>query len=154
PLLGAELPDWMLLHFQVSVQGGWSSPHVLSKTMLERFQNAGLDGLLVNVKPDKEKLLAELCGSVTSTVLAALADRFATQPGQRDTALLPRQGPPGDLANSPNVGNASQNPNLNQMSQVPQQPGPNVDPGYAQRIGSYLRASQENKGAVQREDLE
>src|SRR5437016_4073980 len=40
PLLGAELPEWMLLHFQTSEESGWESPQVLSPTLIGRLKRA------------------------------------------------------------------------------------------------------------------
>src|SRR5207245_6659800 len=38
PLLSAELPDWMLLHFQVDKESGWRSPQVLSSALAEHLR--------------------------------------------------------------------------------------------------------------------
>src|SRR5262245_56401715 len=38
PLLDAELPPWMLLHFQATVEAGWESPQVLSATLAARLR--------------------------------------------------------------------------------------------------------------------
>jgi signal transduction histidine kinase len=112
PLLSADLPDWMLLHFQVADKVRWSSPHVLSETMVQRFKNAGLGSLLVNVRPERAGLLGELCDATVSTELASLAEAAGAVPTLRDTALLP----------NPSVTNEQQDPGKT-LTQNPGQPG-------------------------------
>ncbi len=60
PLLDAPLPDWMLLHFQVDSEAGWTSPQVMSPTLaMQCRQNwPGLN--LRNVNHDKAALLDNL----------------------------------------------------------------------------------------------
>jgi signal transduction histidine kinase len=54
PLLVAQLPDWMKLHFQLDASGGWSSPQVLDDTDLaERVQRAWGDPPLPNLNGDR-----------------------------------------------------------------------------------------------------
>src|SRR5262245_50911449 len=38
PLLNAELPDWMVLHFQTTAAGPWRSPQVLSEALATRLR--------------------------------------------------------------------------------------------------------------------
>src|SRR5439155_3083328 len=37
PLVNAELPDWVSLHFQADAAKGWDSPQVLSTSLSERL---------------------------------------------------------------------------------------------------------------------
>jgi hypothetical protein len=46
PLLNADLPEWMLLHFQVDKESSWASPQVLSPTLLDRLQTPDFQALL------------------------------------------------------------------------------------------------------------
>lgn len=58
PLVSAELPDWMALHFSTSAEAGWWSPQVLSSSLKKRLQAALQD---VPREPgDKSKLLKDL----------------------------------------------------------------------------------------------
>src|SRR5438093_183702 len=38
PLINAEMPDWMLLHFSISPNAGWWSPQVLSSNLRKRLK--------------------------------------------------------------------------------------------------------------------
>ncbi len=67
PLLSAELPDWMLLHFQTSPGSGWGSPQVLSAASLSQLTKNFVSS--VNVTPTRKRLLAELASSATSLAL-------------------------------------------------------------------------------------
>jgi signal transduction histidine kinase len=67
PLLSADLPAWMLLHFQTSTESGWGSPQVLSRTYQRKLtQNRIAFG---NVTRDRARLLDELSSSATSQAL-------------------------------------------------------------------------------------
>ena len=61
PLVNAELPDWMLLHFQTDAEQGWASPQVLS------------DKLQHILKIPKEKPLADDVAALHQRVLIDLA---------------------------------------------------------------------------------
>jgi signal transduction histidine kinase len=90
PLLSADLPDWMLLHFQADAQTGWTSPEVLSPVLAERLHGASLAAPLRNVTPDRKKLLARLQGQLSTTGLLALVQPQGTSRSElRETALLP-----------------------------------------------------------------
>jgi signal transduction histidine kinase len=61
PLLSAELPDWMLLHFQLDPDKGWFSPQVPPDGMSDKLQKyLGDDAPLTNDTPSRRKLLVEL----------------------------------------------------------------------------------------------
>ncbi len=69
PLLTAELPDWMLLHFQTSSESGWGSPQVLSRTYQRKLtQNAVT---FANVTRARAQLLDELSSSATCQALVS-----------------------------------------------------------------------------------
>jgi signal transduction histidine kinase len=61
PLLSAELPDWMLLHFQLDPEKGWFSPQVLPETVADKLQQQlGDEVALSNYTPVRKNLLQEL----------------------------------------------------------------------------------------------
>jgi hypothetical protein len=86
PLLNAELPDWILLHFQTDDESGWESPQVLSK------------GLIATLNRTKVKLPSAVIIEGRAHFLAYLARRF---PHKTLTALLePRHDQPGSQENT------------------------------------------------------
>ncbi|MDB5312334.1 MAG: arcB, partial [Gemmataceae bacterium] len=60
PLLAAELPAWMRLHFQVDPDAGWQSPQVLTAEAADRLRRdwPGLDPR--NATPERAKLVTAL----------------------------------------------------------------------------------------------
>src|SRR5260370_19353323 len=58
PLLNADLPDWMLLHFQVDKESSWRSPQVLSTPLSHRLRQAQSSVPLTSVSPRRSGLLA------------------------------------------------------------------------------------------------
>ncbi|HTK76584.1 MAG TPA: HAMP domain-containing sensor histidine kinase [Gemmataceae bacterium] len=60
PLLNAEMPSWIALHFQTSADGKWQSPQVLNDNLAAKFQQAQIRLDLSNVTPERAELLAAL----------------------------------------------------------------------------------------------
>ncbi|VTR99617.1 sensor histidine kinase [Tuwongella immobilis] len=60
PLLSAELPDWMQLHFQLDSKQGWQSPQV-PQGVIERFVSVAQGMDLRNVTPERRHELDRLC---------------------------------------------------------------------------------------------
>jgi signal transduction histidine kinase len=60
PLLNAELPDWLVLHFQTTATGRWQSPQVLAAPLGKTLREPRLHLDLVNVTPRRAELLTEL----------------------------------------------------------------------------------------------
>src|SRR5262249_35051053 len=60
PLLSAEMPDWMLLHFQAEEDGYWRSPQVVPVEWAERLKRPPLHLSLTNVTPERSQLLEGL----------------------------------------------------------------------------------------------
>jgi signal transduction histidine kinase len=90
PLLEAELPPWMLLHFQTD-ERGWESPQVPSPT-LGRWLKARPGALsLTNVTSARRQLLADLSRDVPPASLIAHARKHAGEARQRDRVVLARQ---------------------------------------------------------------
>ena len=48
PLLNADLPDWMLLHFQLDAASGWESPQAPSVNLSHVLQNPPIQTTLAN----------------------------------------------------------------------------------------------------------
>ncbi len=67
PLLSADLPDWMLLHFQTAPESGWGSPQVLVQT--QKKQMASNSIALSNVTATRYALLTDLSSAATSHAL-------------------------------------------------------------------------------------
>ncbi len=160
PLLGTELPDWLLLHFQIDNDGHWASPQVLGPALRQRLTAPGLDVPLDNATPQRERLLAELKQQLAPPTLLAQVRRRSEWLEQVDNTLA--------LAN-PNFDPGN---NLAQAAQPPAQaavqaqvPPPQADQsvypnanwnqnagGYQTRNDQRFRVQQENRGPRQQID--
>lgn len=60
PLLTAELPDWMKLHFQIDQQSGWTSPQVIPEDLQKILRKQPIELALNNVTPERANLLSSL----------------------------------------------------------------------------------------------
>ncbi len=95
PLLSAELPDWVLLHFWVAedtsdgkaLQCG--SPQVLSDSLLRRLGQTGCDFDLSNVTPERERLFAALRDRGSAQALLARVEERTAQLVSEDFTLVP-----------------------------------------------------------------
>jgi signal transduction histidine kinase len=75
PLISSELPEWMLLHFQLDPATGWSSPQVLPEAMVNRLASPSNDLDLRNLTEERRTLLADLNRRLPSSrTIAALKD--------------------------------------------------------------------------------
>jgi signal transduction histidine kinase len=88
PLLGDDLPEWMLLHFQADAASGWESPQVLSPALDRRLRQGPVSVPLPNVTPRRRELLARLAGEVPVAALLGHARQYASETTTRDRALL------------------------------------------------------------------
>jgi hypothetical protein len=59
PLLTAEVPDWMRLHFQID-QNGWTSPQVIPDELQKILRKQPIELALNNVTPEREAALSGL----------------------------------------------------------------------------------------------
>src|SRR5262249_48052505 len=76
PLLSVELPEWMLLHFQTDGRARWESPQVLTPASSKRFQTLGAPPALINVTPDRRRLLSRLAEDLqVSSLMTAVRGR-------------------------------------------------------------------------------
>jgi signal transduction histidine kinase len=126
PLLSAELPEWMLLHFQLDASG-WRSPQVLSPTLATHVHDAALDVSLTNVTPQRSQLLADLRAHVQAPALAALVQERGTRAPLPDMTLVP--GTSNTLIGMENYG---------ANDAIPQQGGQKVDSEYLNRQGRQM----------------
>src|SRR5262245_26167682 len=60
PLLTAEVPDWMRLHFQVDLTVGWTSPQVIPEGLQKDLRKQPIELALNNVTPERSELLDSL----------------------------------------------------------------------------------------------
>jgi signal transduction histidine kinase len=67
PLLNAPLPQWMVLHFQTTIENGWGSPQVPPEDQIKQLVKNNI--LLSNVTRDRRKLLREIAGVSSIAVL-------------------------------------------------------------------------------------
>ena len=60
PLLTAELPEWITLHFQIDAQNGWMSPQVIPETLEKTLRKQPVELALHNCTPERLTLLDTL----------------------------------------------------------------------------------------------
>ena len=106
PLLTDELPDWMLLHFQVDALGNWKSPQVFSDALAGRMQRSVPALNLVNRTTERRVLLGLLSQQLPARELIALV--------QAQSGILTRQNL-ALLANALDVNFAQANSQMFQM---------------------------------------
>lgn len=99
PLLGADLPDWMLLHFQLDASCGWESPQAPSVNLAHVLQNPPIQTLLANVTPERTALLDELKRCLKPAELIATVRDRVSPTMHLDKVLLPAKRPSDYAAN-------------------------------------------------------
>ncbi len=120
PLLNADLPDWMLLHFQLDAGSGWESPQAPSVNLAHVLQNPPIQTLLANVTPERTALLEELKRCIKpGELIAAVRERVSPEM-HLDKVLLPAKKSP-YVANIDNRDGANQGPTPNNDFQLRQQ---------------------------------
>lgn len=67
PLLTAEIPDWMKLHFQIDPTNGWTSPQVIPEDMQKTLRKQPIELALSNVTNERAELLTSLKGRFPAT---------------------------------------------------------------------------------------
>jgi len=144
PLLSAELPEWMLLHFQLDAETGWESPQAPADSLKRRLTDLHLRGLLTNMTEQRRQLLAELKQALPAAQLLAVARERTAPATLRDTTLMVARQQLQQLENPVNAANpvgspvpssgGALNPYLNQQpQQMPNQPASQV----AAPLGNY-----------------
>lgn len=168
PLLNAELPEWMLLHFRTGEQVDWGSPQVLSDGLQKQLVKARVDTVLDNVTPERKKLLKDLAGQLDANRLLNLVQQRGGDIRLSETTLVPgnpvdnkdnkdqpkepgKEAPVQQGANAnpaPTSGNQpTSNPSLNRtQTVVPQQPAANPTTGNrTQTVGQQQVAPSYNR---------
>lgn len=88
PLLNADLPPWMLLHFQAEGQSGWTSPEVIVPALETQIKwNAGPIQFR-NVTEDRKRLLEKLGGKLKPRDLLAEVQHKGGQPTVPDRTTM------------------------------------------------------------------
>jgi signal transduction histidine kinase len=90
PLLHAELPDWMLVHFQADEDsGGWESPQVPYGALRRFLVNPRAHAPLCNDTEDRRRILDELEKVVPARTLLATVKERGAAPTVHDITLVP-----------------------------------------------------------------
>jgi signal transduction histidine kinase len=148
PLLSADLPPWMLLHFQTDQSAGWESPQVLSPRLDRLLRDIRAKLTLSNVTPQRQRLLAELTRELPVADLLRQAGEHTQPATVRDTTMLLASNA---LDNNSNPGGQSgaYQQNLDQPSQTAQVANPNsanqMPQEYGTRRGQQTRLFNEGK---------
>jgi His Kinase A (phospho-acceptor) domain len=87
PLVDAELPPWMLLHFQADDEGGWGSPQLPFKGLESRMNKKQQEAGMRNRTGDRARLLAELNRQFPAHALVALTLKNGGQLTFHDSTL-------------------------------------------------------------------
>jgi signal transduction histidine kinase len=146
PLLSAELPPWMMLHFQTSQASGWESPQVLSARLNQLLRKIGEKLPLANVTPQRERLLAQLKRELPVAHLLQHAGEYTQPTTVQDTTMLLTQNNLDNLSNSLGMGNAAmRNAEIpvQQMAQTANQQAPPAE--YNTRRSQQARLLNEDK---------
>jgi signal transduction histidine kinase len=155
PLVSAELPDWVTLHFQVDAERGWNSPQVLSPLMNKRL--AEVLGTNTNKKQqqavmpcDRSAALKQLAEHVKPDVLFSSLNDFDEPPRRENTALVLANPVVAQQAQAPSAQpqapNAPQTFNQRgyQMAQGQQQlDQQKIDPEFLSRAGASSKLKQD-----------
>jgi signal transduction histidine kinase len=88
PLLTADLPDWMLLHFQLDAATGWESPQAPSVNISHVLLNPPIQTTLANATPERTALLDELKRSLKPGDLIAVVRERVPSATRNDTIVL------------------------------------------------------------------
>jgi signal transduction histidine kinase len=139
PLLHADLPDWMAVHFQVDEESRWQSPQVPHGALRRRLLNPAARVPQCNLDTDdRRRLLDELERVVPAAALLASLQERRPQATVHDVTLIP-------------VGNLWDNNTINNFNNDLQQQGGRVaapqNPNYANReadkrfaLGSQIKS--------------
>jgi signal transduction histidine kinase len=94
PLLQAELPEWMRVHFQADEESGWESPQVPHGALRRRLANPQAKVAICNDTDDRRQLLDELEKALPAkTLLALVRERVSDAPTVNDVTLVPPLNP-------------------------------------------------------------
>ncbi len=152
PLLSADLPDWMRLHFQVDRETGWHSPQAPRADQLKRLQSSNAHPSLANVTPARRELLAELQKNLPVDILLTLAQTRSTRAPLEEVALVQRN----ERNEAAQQGANPANPvTLNNYALQPNAPPAQqqmVDPEFKNRTRQAPVVMQQFRGKGQRDE--
>jgi signal transduction histidine kinase len=97
PLLDAELPAWMMLHFQFHPDTKWQSPQVLTDDVIKRLRQPPFNLTMANATPRRAMLLDDLERRYPPEMLMDLAR-------QRGLLSPPSEQSPTDVNNAMGAG--------------------------------------------------
>jgi signal transduction histidine kinase len=141
PLLHADLPEWMLLHFQTTCEKGWESPQVPSERLLQRLQGSRIQ--MKNVTADRRDLLRELQSHLKADSVLTLAGERSTESRVQELTLVLSGKSLQDTANiAQAMAQPSQNPSYAQGNSLPNDAGA--------RFGVQSKTQQEGRATPQR----
>ena len=90
PLLYADLPEWMMIHFQVDEVLGWESPQVPFAKLRRQLLNPDAHLPQCNLDTDDRRhLLDELEKTIPAETLLASIKERKPQPTVHDFTLVP-----------------------------------------------------------------
>ena len=75
PLLTAELPDWMLLHFQTDEESGWGSPQVPFPGLIQYLKKSRVPARFRNVTAVRADLLNKIKKKLSARTLLAAVEQ-------------------------------------------------------------------------------
>jgi signal transduction histidine kinase len=93
PLVSAELPTWMLLHFQTDAEVGWGSPQVLSQNLRRILDNPKVKAPLDNVTVDRQRLLIDMAGCWGPQTVMKQVELRCAQLKSQETTVVPNDAP-------------------------------------------------------------
>ena len=129
PLMEAELPNWVLLHFQYNADNSpphrWQSPEVLPPVERDWLKRPPFHLTLVNVTPERQELLMDFSRKYPAEMLLAEARKCAPSAVAGESAV--------DMKNELALGNSTNASGGRQSSR---------DNGYNQNVDAQQQLSQ------------
>ena len=139
PLLEADLPEWMLLHFQVDARNGWRSPQVLPERLARTLRWPPSTLTLQNVTAERAELLDQMAKRYPLEMLLREAKKRAVPapPSEPQPELTVQNS---DQPNAQAGGNMFNQPPWSQQQLDKQNPGNPPDVDQMKRNESYQRS--------------
>jgi signal transduction histidine kinase len=88
PLLTADLPDWMVLHFQADADSGWGSPQVPFPGLIEHLKKGKVPATFRNVTAERARLLEQLRRRLRPATLLAAVEQKGPPPTVSDRTVM------------------------------------------------------------------
>jgi signal transduction histidine kinase len=154
PLVDADLPDWIALHFQADADSGWVSPQLMSPALQTRLKKVtGAAPADVSTKTARQQAFQQLAKHLQPDALLSRLREFEV-PVQENTTIVLQDAQVANIQalnpGLPYQTNASPQPQPNQEVQGPKQeaPGQKVDREFLSRAGVYSKVKQESNGRL------